>query len=142
MYARVDSVQTVMEEVNQVGGECCACVGDVSPPKPWWCMEGRWYLHVLHNQVCDHYRHRLPHHCAMDLPVYFGFKGQVGQRPDLLQPCLEATYLAFEGKVYRQIHSTATVHPSGVIPFLLILLLIFPFLSLFSFIFIYLFYVL
>jgi len=41
LYARVDTVQMVMEGVSQVGGECCARVVDVSPPKSWWCMEGR-----------------------------------------------------------------------------------------------------
>ena len=33
----------------------------------------------------------------------------------LLQLCLEATYLAFEGKVYRQIHGTAMGSPVSVV---------------------------
>ena len=33
----------------------------------------------------------------------------------LLQLCLEATYLAFEGKVYRQIHGTAMGSPVLVV---------------------------
>ena len=41
LYARVDTVQMVVKGVNLVRGECCACVINVSPPKPWWCMEGR-----------------------------------------------------------------------------------------------------
>ena len=41
LYARVDTVQMVVKGVNQVRGECCACVINVSPLKPWWLMEGR-----------------------------------------------------------------------------------------------------
>ena len=33
----------------------------------------------------------------------------------LLQPCLEATYLAFEDKVYRQIHGTAMGSPVSIV---------------------------
>ena len=33
LCARVDTVQTVVKGINQVRGECCACVINVSPPK-------------------------------------------------------------------------------------------------------------
>ena len=34
---------------------------------------------------------------------------------DLLSLCLDATYLSFEGKIYKQIHGTAMGSPASVV---------------------------
>ena len=73
LYAGVVTVHMIMKGVNQVRGH------HVFHQKPLGCIEGRLclLLHLLHDQVCDHYWYRWPHHSAVDLSVYFALKGQV-----------------------------------------------------------------
>ena len=41
LYAGVDTVQMLVEGVNQVQRKCCTCVDDISSPKPWGAVVGR-----------------------------------------------------------------------------------------------------